>query len=103
MTPHRLDCLAACDIEEAVKFYEGKRNGLGAAFRIAVADALKRIVTTPEMFPIIRSEIRRCLVRRFPYAVLFHFDGKIVDVLVVTHLQRQPEWRKARLEPKQGH
>ena len=58
--------------------------------------ALKRIVEAPEMFPIIRSGIRRCLVRRFPYAVLFHFDGKIVDVLVVTHLQRQPGWWEER-------
>ena len=103
MTPHRLDCLAACDIEDAARFYEGKRNGLGAAFRMAVADALKRIVAAPEMFPVLRSGIRRCLVRRFPYAVLFHFDGKIVAVLVVAHLQRQPEWWKARLAPEEGH
>ncbi len=100
MTPHRLDCLAACDIEEAARFYEGKRTGLGATFRIAVAHAFKRMVAAPEMFPIIRSGIRRCLVRRFPYAVLFHFDGKTVDVLVVTHLQRQPEWWKKRIGPK---
>lgn len=92
MTPHRLDCLAACDIEEAARFYEVKSSGLGAAFRMAVGAALKRIVEAPEMFPIIRLGIRRCLVRRFPYAVLFHFDGNTVDVLVITHLQRQPGW-----------
>jgi len=102
MIPHRLDCLAACDIEEAARFYEGKRGGLGAAFRRAVAAALKRIAGAPEMFPVIRSGIRRCLVRRFPYAVLFHFDGKIVDVLVVAHLQRQPGWWVPRIGSKRG-
>lgn len=92
MIPHRIDCLAACDIEEAARFYESKRAGLGATFRIAVANALKRIVASPETFPTMRSGIRRCLVRHFPYAVLFHFDGGIVDVLVVTNLHRRPGW-----------
>ena len=97
MIPHHLDCLAGCDIEEAARFYEGKRSGLGATFRMAVADALNRIVKALEMFPILRSGIRRCLVRRFPYAVLFHFDGKIVDVLVVTNLRRRPGWWMERI------
>ena len=97
MTPHRLDCLVGCDVEEAAAFYEGKRNGLGAAFRIAVGEALQRILASPEIFPIIRSGIRRCLVRRFPYAVLFHYDGEIVDVLVVTHLRRKPGWWTTRV------
>ena len=97
MTPHRLDCLAGCDIEEAAAFYESKCDGLGAAFRIAVGEALQQIVAAPEMFPIIRSGIRRCLVRRFPYAVLFHYDGEIADVLVVTDLRRKPDWWKTRV------
>lgn len=89
MTPHRLDCLAGCDIEEAAAFCEDKRVGLGTAFRIAVAESLRRLIGAPEIFPIIRSGIRRSLVRRFPYAVLFHYDGQIADVLVVTDLRRK--------------
>ncbi|MEO6786917.1 MAG: type II toxin-antitoxin system RelE/ParE family toxin [Chthoniobacteraceae bacterium] len=102
MTSHRLDCLAGCDIEEAAAFYESKRAGLGAAFRIAVAEPLNRILATPEFFPIIRSGIRRCLVRRFPYSVLYHYDGEIVDVLVVTDLRRKPDWWAARVGNRPG-
>ncbi len=43
MTPHRLDYLAAGDIEEAARFYEGRRGSLGATFRMAVPASLKRI------------------------------------------------------------
>ncbi len=92
MTPHRLDCLAACDIEEAARFYESRRPGLAAVFRKAVAEALDRIVAGPEQSRVMRSGIRQCRVLKFPYAVLYHYDGKIVDVLVVTHLHRKPGW-----------
>ena len=92
MKPHRLDCLAACDIEEAARFYESRRNGLAAVFRKAVAEALARIVAATEHCRVIRSDIRQCRVRKFPYAVLYHYDGEIVDVLVVTHLHRKPDW-----------
>ena len=92
MTPHRLDCLAACDIEEAARFYESRRSGLAAVFRKAVAEALDRIVAAPEQCRVFRSGIRQCRVPKFPYAELYHYDGKIVDVLVVTHLHRKPGW-----------
>ena len=101
MTPHRLDCLAACDIEDAARFYESRRAGLAAEFRKAVAESLRRIVATPELHRVIRAGIRRCLVRKFPYAVLYHFD-ETVDVLVVTHLHRKPDWWAQRVAGRAG-
>lgn len=97
MTPHRLDCLATCDIEEAARFYESRRPGLGPEFRKAIAETLLRIVAAPALHRVIRSGVRRCLVRKFPYAVLYHFDGETVLVVVITHLQRKPDWWRQRV------
>ena len=102
MTPHRLDCLAACDIEDAARFYESRRTGLAAEFRKAIAETLQRIVAAPELHRVIRSGIRRCLVRKFPYAALYHFDGETVDILVITHLHRKPDWWAQRVAARGG-
>jgi hypothetical protein len=41
--------------------------------------------------PIIDSNIRRCLVRRFPFCIVYHYDERKVELLIllVMHLHRE--------------
>jgi hypothetical protein len=44
---------------------------------------------------LIHQTYRRGLVRRFPYAVFYEFDGKTVSVYCVFHTSRDPnKWRQ---------
>ena len=99
MTPFRVDCLALCDVEAACRYYDSRLDGLGQRFARAVADTIERIAENPLIHPRIWREYRKCRVLRFPYGVLYRFDGKIVDILVVVDLRRRPGYWKPRVEP----
>ncbi len=97
MKPFRFDCLALCDVEEAARYYDRQQPGLGQRFKNAVADTVERIAANPELYPRVSGGLRKCRVPRFPHGVLYRFDGKRVDILVVMHLHRQPGFWKKRV------
>ncbi len=72
MKPILFHRLAAIELDEAVAYYEEKRNGLGLALRDEVIAATETISS----FPLIGSvdehpEYRHYVLSRFPY-VLFY-------------------------------
>lgn len=82
---------AEAELLAAGRWYEARRAGLGAAFRSAIDVAVERISRQPELFPRVQGEMRRALMRRFPYGLYFEIiDGRIV-VIGVVHGHRDPE------------
>ena len=63
------------EVDEAYHWYEGQRRGLGEGFLAAVRAALDRIQLNPELHAVVYREVRRALVRRFPYAVYYRTRG----------------------------
>jgi hypothetical protein len=95
MFPWRIDCLAQCDVTEAHRYYERRREGLGRRFANAVHATIHRVASQPELHRKIRGSLRKCRVPDFPYAVIYHFDGAEVIVLAVANLYRDPQsWMK---------
>jgi plasmid stabilization system protein ParE len=62
---------AASEIETAYRWYEKEREGLGSEFLEAVDKLVKAIAESPERFPSIRKDIRRAVLRRFPYSIFY--------------------------------
>ena len=87
---------AAADIEEAYLWYEKQRAGLGDEFLAAVDSLLGEIVAHPTAYQAIHREVRRALLRRFPYAVFFRLYGETVVILACMHGRRDPIRWKAR-------
>lgn len=50
------------------------------------------IVRYPEAGPVIRGSIRRRLIRRFPYALLYRVRATEVRILAVMNLKRRPAY-----------
>lgn len=71
MTGYRLvsEPRADIDIEEAFDWYEHEQPGLGLEFLDELRTAYDRIVDGPFKYPQLRSNTRRALLKRFPYAV----------------------------------
>lgn len=60
--------IAAREYEEAIARYEREREGLGQEFRNVIERYSRRIADKPEVFPKIKSDVRRAVVlRHFPY------------------------------------
>ena len=82
--------LAQREIEEAVQFYNLESPGLGAAFLDEVEHCTQTILQYPEAGQLIIGTIRRRLVRRFPYALLYSIKPNGIRVLTVMNLKRRP-------------
>jgi len=83
------------EFQEAIQYYEGCEPGLGADFYSEVCSALGRISQFPQAWPVLDGEVRRGLVNRFPYGVLYSIEEDGIFVLAVMLLRRDPEyWRR---------
>ncbi len=79
---------AESDLSEAAAYYA--RVGHEARLEDRVAAALAQVADGPLRFPVIREDIRRALVRRYPYAIFFALEPERVVVLAILHQRRDP-------------
>ena len=85
---------AAAEVEDAYSWYEEKHPGLGEEFLLALRAVLEDIRENPQRYPVLHRDIRRALLRRFPYGVHYRLlPGRIV-VVACFHSHRDPRrWR----------
>lgn len=72
-------------------YLEARRTGLGNAFRAELNATVDALLEFPESAPVVSSEgIRRRLLTRFPYAVVYLLTDDLLLILAVTHTSRAP-------------
>jgi plasmid stabilization system protein ParE len=85
---------ARAEFDEAGDWYERRQAGLGVAFATAVQEVFDRIAAQPQLHAIVLRDIRRAVVRGFPYCVYYRERPSTVVVLSVFHTSRDPSvWR----------
>lgn len=82
---------AEAEIAEAHDWYEERRPGLGADFLSEVRKALADIEEFPERYPVVRNDVRRRLLNRFPYSILFLTEPKETVIIACFHGRRDPK------------
>ena len=82
--------LAKVELNEAAQYYERDSPGLGAAFVTEVERCTAAILEHPEAGPIVTGAIRRRLLRRFPYGLLYRIRPEQIRILAVMNLKRRP-------------
>ena len=86
---------AESDIQEACAWYEDQSKGLGADFILCIDAALSLIQRYPELYAQVHKNIRRALIRRFPYGIFYIAEVDKIIVLAVLHVKRNPKhWQK---------
>lgn len=85
------------EYESAVLYYEQRQPGLGERFIGSVEAAPQSIRNAPEMWPVLDEDVRRCLVRVFPYAILYTVEARYIPIIAVMHCHRKPGYWKSRL------
>ena len=82
------------ELIEAQDWYE-REAGLGRRFRQAVGALTERMSANPRLFPVVFKTVRRALLRRFPYALLFVIDDDALVVIACFHGSRDPmRWQE---------
>ncbi len=86
------------ELNEAVEYYEDIEPGLGCDFALEVYSAISRAVDFPKAWGILEGDIRRSLVRRFPYGVLYSEEKDQIFIVAVMNLHKKPGCWKRRVE-----
>jgi plasmid stabilization system protein ParE len=90
---------AAEEFAAAVDWYEAHETGLGLDFAKEVNAAMQRAAAMPDAWTQLSGNVRRVLVNRFPYGVLYETESTNLLVLAVMHLRREPGyWMTRRSE-----
>jgi len=90
------DLFLSSRINEAIDYYEGIDSGLGYDFAMEVLSAIERAVDFPRLWSVLEGDVRRSLVRRFPYGVLYSEEAEGIFIVAVMNLHREPNYWKKR-------
>lgn len=86
---------AVAELDDAGRWYEQRRTGLGLSFLAAVDRAVESIERWPRAAGLVGDvsaglEVRRVLVTGFPYFVAYLLADDAIVVLAVAHERRYP-------------
>ncbi len=85
------------EFREAARYYESEAAGVGVAFVVAVHRAAAEVGDAPLAAPVIRSGIRRKVMRNFPYSLFYAVEADMVVIVSVAHQRRRPSYWYTRL------
>lgn len=86
----RFDLAAERELSEAIDFYDLESPGLGRVFLAEVERGLTQVEAYPEAAQPLRADVRRHLLHKFPYALLYSLRPHEIRILAVAHLRRRP-------------
>ncbi|MBI4288831.1 MAG: addiction module protein [Chloroflexi bacterium] len=78
------------DVISGFAWYETKSPGLGEEFLLIFYACAGEISRSPLLYPKVHGEFRRCLLRRFLYAIYFTTRGNEIIVFGLFHCARDP-------------
>jgi plasmid stabilization system protein ParE len=86
---------ARLELIDAQDWYESEAAGLGRRFREAIDTLAKRMTTNPRQFPVVFKNVRRALLRQFPYSLFFIVEDDTLLVIACFHASRDPaQWQR---------
>ncbi|TRW24829.1 type II toxin-antitoxin system RelE/ParE family toxin [Flavobacterium zepuense] len=88
----KLDILlsAKIDIWESMDWYNEKQPGLGNRFYEDFAATVKYIITNPYLFPVKRRPLRECVLKKFPFIIIYDIHEENVIIHAVFNTSKNP-------------
>jgi plasmid stabilization system protein ParE len=84
---------ANLDVTNALEYYR-REAGVDVAedFYNELGHGIERIKQWPKSFPTIHPELRRTILRRFPFQVVYAIKADRIRILAVRHHRRNPNF-----------
>jgi len=90
---------AVREAEAARNWYLERSPVAAKAFADEIEEAVDRVCRWPELHATYLHGTRRCLLRRFPYIVVYRRIENVVEILAVAHARRKPGYWRDRTAP----
>ncbi len=88
---------AKAEIRKEAAFYQRRRQGLGEEFLAELEAVIDKIRVSPLRCARISGHFRCCLVRRFPFGVVYSVDDDQIFIVAVAHTKRKPGYWQRRV------
>ena len=88
---------ATAEFDEAFDWYDARRAGLGPEFAAEVQRVFDRVSANPLMHAAVFADIRKGVVRRFPFCVFYRPHADRVEIIAVFHNSRDPSVWQSRV------
>jgi len=92
------DELARDEYQDAIEFYELETQGLGLRFKEEVKRDLRNLKKIPNIGSIEKADIRRYILHKFPYKILYSNEEKYLYVIAIAHMHRDPNYWLSRIK-----
>jgi plasmid stabilization system protein ParE len=89
--------VARRELDDAFTWYEHQSTGLGYEFLDELDRVVHRIKVYPESCAELAPGLRRALLSRFPYGLIYAQDADAIVIVAVAHLHREPRYWIGRL------
>jgi plasmid stabilization system protein ParE len=83
---------------EAARYYDQQVNGLGWEFLENVQRSIDTLREYPELGPVADAPLRRQLLTRFPFPIVYLIESKTLVIIAVARHRRRPGYWAERLD-----
>jgi len=98
MIGYRFLAPAEDEMIEAAVFYEAASSGLGNHFLDDVQQAIDRLCLYPLSGEAVAPGLRRMLLHRFPFSVMYSIETNVILVIAIAHHGRRPGYWQTRVD-----
>ena len=98
MIGYRFLAPAEEEMTEASVFYDAASNGLGNDFLDDVQHAIDGLCEYPQAGEAITPSLRRMLLHRFPFSVIYSIETDVILIIAIAHHGRRPGYWQSRVD-----
>ena len=89
--------LAQNELDDTFDYYEYQQKDLGYRFVQEIFNTINLIKLYSSAGTKNSKNTRRCLVKSFPYGIIYQKMGNIILIVGIIHLQRKPNYWAGRV------
>jgi len=84
--------LAEQELDDAFEYYEYQQSDLGYRFVDELYHSIELVKFYPSAWSKSSKNTRRCIVKTFPYALIYQQREDMLLIVAVAHMHRQPNY-----------
>lgn len=84
--------LSKFELADAEEYYELEQLGLGKRFKDEIKKSILRIIQYPKAWSIEKGDVRKCLLHKFPYKILYSIESNHIFIIAIAHQHRKPDY-----------
>ncbi len=77
-------------------YYDDLVYGLGKIFINETERYFEIIKSNPLAYPIIKKNVRKAVMKKFPYSILYRLESNKIYILAIANNKRKPFYRRNR-------